>query len=258
VSASSGTTTVSAQLDKKLGIWDGPLVDSTAQRVYVFVGNDGQTFVCTNSIFGSSAAGCSGVFQFSTNNNLGSDAEAVLSTSTQSGWNPILAGTFDNIYFSSATPSSPTGHLYSIGTTGKGVAQSLWQIPISSNAMGTPANCLTVGNNNTVENFTSPVASPITEFFNGSNDYIFLGVPSSSTSGCSSGCVAGYNVASGSCPTSATGILAASSGPGGIIVDNSVGSGTLAGASEIYYTTLSSGSCASGDLCGVQATQSAP
>ncbi len=54
--------------------------------------------------------------------------------------------------------------------------------------------------------------------------------------------------------------LAAAGGTSGIIIDNTVGSGTLAGASEVYYSTQSNQTCAtSGGTggCAVQASQSA-
>jgi hypothetical protein len=59
----------------------------------------------------------------------------------------------------------------------------------------------------------------------------------------------------GSPPTAA---LAADGGTSGIIIDNIVGSGTLAGASQVYFSTLSGG-CGTGnaDGCAVQASQAA-
>jgi hypothetical protein len=55
-----------------------------------------------------------------------------------------------------------------------------------------------------------------------------------------------------------TAALAADGGTSGIIIDNIVGSGTLAGASQVYFSTLSGG-CGTGgtDGCAVQASQSA-
>lgn len=53
--------------------------------------------------------------------------------------------------------------------------------------------------------------------------------------------------------------LAAASGTGGIIIDNSVGSGTLAGASQVYFFTLGNQLCStSGGTggCAMQASQS--
>jgi hypothetical protein len=58
----------------------------------------------------------------------------------------------------------------------------------------------------------------------------------------------------------ATFSVAATGGTSGIIIDNNVGSGTLAGASQIYFSTLSNQTCVtSGGTggCAVQASQSA-
>jgi len=57
----------------------------------------------------------------------------------------------------------------------------------------------------------------------------------------------------------ATAALAADGGTSGIIIDNIVGSGTLAGASQVYFSTLSGGCGGTGDTdgCAVQASQAA-
>jgi hypothetical protein len=57
----------------------------------------------------------------------------------------------------------------------------------------------------------------------------------------------------------ATASAAAAGGTSGIIMDNTVGSGTLAGASQVYYSTQGNQTCAtSGGTggCAVQASQS--
>jgi hypothetical protein len=55
-----------------------------------------------------------------------------------------------------------------------------------------------------------------------------------------------------------TASLAAAGGTSGIIIDNTVGSGTLAGASQVYFSTLSDQACSDGTGgCAVQASQSA-
>ena len=51
--------------------------------------------------------------------------------------------------------------------------------------------------------------------------------------------------------------LPVAGGASGIIMDNIVGSGVLAGASEVYFSTLSNGGCGAGNGCAVQASQSA-
>lgn len=58
----------------------------------------------------------------------------------------------------------------------------------------------------------------------------------------------------------ATTALASSGGTSGIIIDNTVGSGTLAGASQVYFSTQGNQTCVtSGGTggCAVQASQSA-
>jgi hypothetical protein len=57
----------------------------------------------------------------------------------------------------------------------------------------------------------------------------------------------------------ATSTLAAAGGTSGIIIDNTVGSGTLAGASQVYFSTLSNQACGMSGRggCAVQASQSA-
>jgi hypothetical protein len=57
----------------------------------------------------------------------------------------------------------------------------------------------------------------------------------------------------------ATAALAADGGTSGIIIDNIVGSGMLAGASQVYFSTLSGGCGGTGDTdgCAVQASQAA-
>jgi|GEM_PF-914592 hypothetical protein len=56
-----------------------------------------------------------------------------------------------------------------------------------------------------------------------------------------------------------TSVLAAAGGTSGIVIDNIVGSGTLAGASQIYFSTLSDQPCGAFGTggCAVQASQSA-
>ena len=59
--------------------------------------------------------------------------------------------------------------------------------------------------------------------------------------------------------TLATVSLAATGGTSGIIMDNTVGSGTLAGASEVYFSTQGNQTCGTTGTggCAVQASQSA-
>jgi hypothetical protein len=78
-----------------------------------------------------------------------------------------------------------------------------------------------------------------------------------------------WNTAIGGLTTEVTGLQWRNGGPlpshalhvaggaSGIIMDNIVGSGVLAGASQVYFSTLSTGGCGAGNGCAIQASQSA-
>jgi len=106
-------------------------------------------------------------------------------------------------------------------------------------------------------------------------DLIFFSVYESSVTGCTNsagnGCVISYNVTTPSAIALAgapLNIAANSTTPtaptGGFIIDNSVGSGTEAGASQIYFLTTDSaattctGTGSPSGICAVQASQTAP
>jgi|HubBroStandDraft_1064217.scaffolds.fasta_scaffold02235_8 hypothetical protein len=240
-------TGTSAQLDFVYGLWDAPLVDSSAQMTYVFAGNDGQTN-CYDEYSGE--YGCSGVFSFPTNfTNL-----ANVESQVYVGYYPLFTGAFDNIYLTSSA-ASPTGHLYVCGETDYDFVQVLNQIPISANVMGGQS--------------VSPYylgdgypCSAVTEFYNtnAAADYIFLSVEGA-YQGCTqdTGCVFGFNVTSGAVPTAPTAGSAEAGGTSAIVIDNA---GAVTGTSQIYFATLSNtGTCATSGgtgLCAIQTSQAAP
>ncbi|HUK32231.1 MAG TPA: hypothetical protein VLV89_14030 [Candidatus Acidoferrum sp.] len=258
VKASSGTVVgQSSRLDFISGIVDSPLVDSSAGMVYVFVGADGESGV-------SSACGtdipCAGVFQFPVSFTSGSGTEATVGP----GFEFLMSGAFDNEYFTSATPSTPTGHLYVVGNTGA-ANNTLFQISINSNVMSTTATAgPAVSDSYTAGGYFS-AGLQVTEFLNGMHDYIFLSVlsygsPSGCTSSLTEGCVMGFDVTSGTINGSTAPSAAATEagGTSGIIIDNSA---ALSGAANIYFTTLLNQTCTtSGGTggCAIQTLQSAP
>jgi hypothetical protein len=112
--------------------------------------------------------------------------------------------------------------------------------------------------------------SPVTEFYNAGStpeDRVFLSSQVGLTCVESNGCWYGFDVTSGSPadtdPADPTGSArstygVATLGTSGIIVDNMVGSDTLAGASQLYFTTFGTGTCATSGgtgICGVQTSQ---
>jgi hypothetical protein len=99
------------------------------------------------------------------------------------------------------------------------------------------------------------------------HDWMYLSVTAGGQeTGCTGACLYNYNINTALIATStATAGLAAAGGTSGIIIDNMVVSGTLAGASQIYYSTLAGQACAGNGStgsgtggCAVQASQSAP
>ena len=245
--SSGAITGTSAQLDFVYGLWDAPLVDSSAQMTYVFAGNDGQTN-CYDEYSGE--YGCSGVFSFPTNfTNL-----ANVESQVYVGYYPLFTGAFDNIYLTSSA-SSPTGYLYVCGESDYDFVQTLNQIPVTANVMGGQS----VSSYYLGDGYP---CSAVTEFYNATAaaDYIFVSVEGA-YQGCTqdTGCVFGFNVTSGAVPTGPTGGAAEAGGTSAIVIDNK---GTASGASQIYFTTLSNtGTCATSGgtgLCAVQTSQSAP
>jgi hypothetical protein len=245
----SGTVTKSAQLDHNVGIFDAPIVDSTAGEVYVFAGDDGSTN-CTPSV------PCAAVYQFPVNFSAGaSGTEATVGP----GYEFLLSGTFDNAYFTSSTH---TGHLYVVGNTGP-ANNTLYQVSINNNVMSTTTTAGPQLSSNYTNGYYS-AGLQISEFDSSSHDYIFLGVlsfgyPSAcGTASLGNGCVIGYNVNSGtiSASTTPTGATAEAGGTSGIVIDSAT-----SGAQNIYFSTLLNQTCTtSGGTggCAIQVSQSAP
>jgi hypothetical protein len=165
------------------GIVDGPIVDSTAAKVYVFVSQDN-----------GAGPGFTAVYQFTTTfASGGSGTEETLGQGN--GGNIAYDGTFDNTYFSSSSGSGPSGNLYVCGTNSSGGSvPMLYRVPINDNAMGTPlaGPALSTGNVN---------CSPISEVYNtsaagGPFDWIFLSVAGDGEGDCAgnNGCAMGFAV----------------------------------------------------------------
>ncbi|HLZ43787.1 MAG TPA: hypothetical protein VKQ11_22670 [Candidatus Sulfotelmatobacter sp.] len=134
VNAGTGAATVSARVDYGVGIsTDGPILDQTAQKLYVFSSSDGTT--------NCAGAPCSAVFQFSTTFLAGtSGTETQVGTSSATP-NFLYAGDFDDAYYSS---SNQTGNLYVCGNTGSNPI--MYHVPISAGVMpavGTSLNTVT-------------------------------------------------------------------------------------------------------------------
>jgi hypothetical protein len=258
--SSTGTLNAkSAQLDFNFGIVDTPILDEFAGRMYVPVGSDGEIGSSTKC---GTDTPCAGIFQLSTS--FASGATGTEAT-VGPGYDFLLSGTFDNAYLTSANASSPTGHIYVVGNTGP-ANNALYQVSITANVMSTTSVVgPTVALNYTNGYYAAGLG--VSEFFNNTTDYIFLGtIAFGNYSGCgttpsiSIGCVVGFNVTSGSISgsTAPAGSSPAAGGASGIVVDNS---GSATGESNIYFSALSNQTCATSggsSGCAIQISQSAP
>jgi len=269
-SGNAGTTagtvygTSSALGGTGAAIMDSPIVDSSAQKVYAFVSNDG--------------SGDNGVYQFATSFTSGTGSEEQVGSGATQIW--LYDGAFDNVYYSST--GGTAGDLWVIGNTGvggSGGGATLYRIPIGAgSAMSTPVAASSALTNFTYHSGTYTGVrgwpSPITEFCNqtnvntpcsasggsttGGTDYLFFSTAqlNATTGSCSggtgtdgNGCVFAYSI---NTPTSAPTLvnelnvtIGGTSSPyagcwatSGIIVDNSVPTGTLQGASQLYLLEL--------------------
>jgi hypothetical protein len=110
---------------------------------------------------------------------------------------------------------------------------------------------------------SASTCSPITEFYNGTQDWLFMSViANGNTTGCTGACLYNFNVQGAGTTGNVTTGQTATGGTTGIAIDNSLSG---AGESQIYYTTLSNQACTgngttgnSTGRCAIQASQSAP
>jgi hypothetical protein len=117
---STGAAIASGQLDFGIGLTEGPVLDSVAGSVYAFSSADAG---------GTNA----GVFQLSTGFIAGDTGTEVTVGAATTGTAPLYDGAFDHTYIYSVTT---TGNLYVCGNPGG--QPTLYQIPITSGAMGSP------------------------------------------------------------------------------------------------------------------------
>jgi len=243
------------------GIFDAALVDSSAQMVYAFVTD--------SAAIGSCAAGDNCIVQFKTSTITSGSTTAVPNAEEALGMGAatdnMYAGTFDNIYYSSSTPASPSGNIYVIGNIEPNGGGTLYRVPIISNAIGAPVSVVSG-----LDNHHPGWESPITEFCNngasacavttggscgagvtctssGTDSIYFstyegggsvLAGSANCTGSTGNGCVLAYNVSNPSSITNSGSLnITASNAPGcwttgAFIIDNA---STSTGASQIYF-----------------------
>lgn len=251
------------------GIFDGPLVDSTAATVYAFVTGSAAIGNC-------STAGGNCVAQFATNT-ITSGSTSAAPASEQplgtggAGYN-LYDGSFDNVYYSSTNGTA--GDLWVVGNTG-GNGSNLYRVQINGSGQIEVPSAAITGLTDTGAGHHGGWASPITEFCNNGadactangtattagTDYIYFSDDyltstngtTCSTGSSSDGCLLGFSINNptttaptlvGGTPLTATGFPGCWS-TGGIIVDNALTGSTSPaqiGGSQIYVLGLNGNS----------------
>jgi hypothetical protein len=247
-----GTVGKSSQMEcGTKGFVEGPLVDSTTEVVYVFVGDgcsDGTSPVFSSYVNRFTAGTVSG---YGANN-----AQFGNQTTNDTATVQYL-GTFDNTYYSG---TGTTGNLYTC------VNGEVFQIPMSSFS-GTTQVALANSAFNTESSTVSDAAtcSPLTEYDSAGVDHLFVSLQANgkavSTTTCTTGCIYDYNITSAGTTGTPADALQAAGGTAGIVIDNN---GTATGESQVYFLSISSESCGGNGsvgsgtgTCAVQASQSA-
>ncbi|MGA7295642.1 MAG: hypothetical protein WBW53_17845 [Terriglobales bacterium] len=210
----------------------GPLLDAFNNYIYVFSTDD--------------TTGATSVTQLTTG--LATPTRVPLGGRSTNASRILFYGAFDNNYYTYG-PANAASTLYSCGTDTTATAQDLFAIsfsPATGLANTTPA----MSNNRNVNGggTSSGVCSPITEFYDGTNDRIFVGMGQpAATSG--SDIVTMWNV--NSRPTSATTPTATATGylggTSGMSADNAT---TAAQAENVYFSTEETGTVAT-NVAGV-------
>jgi hypothetical protein len=198
------------------------IVDSGNQLVYAFSSNGG----------GGGAEAVVG----QANTSLSAASQVTVTVGGTSNNLPPLMGDFNNDYYNGLVS---TARLYVVGndsSTNRVPALYALGFGTGFKLNATPTNGPVV----VAENVAGLNASPVTAFFNTSlnEQFIFFGVSGSCSTAVTTGCIRSVNVTSEAFPTATTVnnvIFAATGGTGGISIDNV---SLSAGASSVYYTTL--------------------
>ena len=247
--------TKTAQVSTPNDPLDGVLVDSTKGLIYMVVSASYVT-----------ATGDTAVYTFPVNF-IGGTVGTETILSNDGPGTSIYSGAFDNQWF-----LGNAGHMYVCGPAAgaSNNIPTLYQIAVStSGVLGTVSTGPALASSTT----GPPLCSPVTEFFNSSEtgsgvdsagtDWIFLSVTNlgqtASPVSCAAntGCLVSFDVTSGvmSSSTVTAATRNEAGGMSGIIVD---GSSASTGASQVYFTPLTSMVCGTSGTggCAIQASQS--
>jgi hypothetical protein len=242
VDIAAASVSTSAPICRGVGFLGAPLLDPTAQTLYL---------ACANDVGGGNCPAHSACLRQFSETGISQSTGTGVPLGAGAATTAIGGGAFDNLYLTSADPAAPSGNFYICGNPSG--LPTIYRVPITSNLMGSPLAI------NTVSGTTGAGCSPITEFFNDTTntDWLFVSTSTGGNqTGCtSSGCLYGFNATVPlNVGANAGDGIAVAGGSSGIIVDN-IGAATST-AANVYYSSLANQACA-GQMggCAVQASQ---
>lgn len=222
----------------------GPVIDIFNGLVYMFSAQDNE------------ATNHTSVTQLPVS--LASGTVVPLGPASTNAYPILLYGAFDNNYFNHG-PFNAASTLYTCGadptTT---TAQDLYAISFNTTTGVVNTTPVLSANKNVDPGTANGTCSPITEFYDGTNDRIFVGMGQhAGTTGANVVQMWGVN----SRPTTATNYTAEASGyqggTSGIVIDNA---SAAAQAESLYFSTLwtstTAATCGASNYCAVKLTQS--
>lgn len=223
----------------------GPLLDAFNNYIYLFSADD--------------LAGHTSVTQLTTS--LTSPTVVPLGPASTDSYKVLFYGAFDNNYFNNG-PKGTGSTLYTCGGyTSQTAAQALYAVGFTSSGVINTTPIMPANINVDPPTATPPngTCSPITEFYDGTKDRIFVGMGEHlATTGAN--VVQMWDVTAQLKSASDTWTAEATSyagGSSGIIIDNNAGS--TAQAESLYFTTLAAGAgfttCGASRYCAVKLTQ---
>ena len=223
----------------------GPVLDAFNNFIYVFSAKDTQAVSHTS------------VTQLPTT--LASAVAVPLGPASTNNYPILFYGTFDNNYFTNG-PKGANSTLYSCGTDPTTTtAQDLYAIGFIAATGVMNTTPVMPANKNVNPGGLNGTCSPITEFYDGTTDRIFVGM-GQHTAASGANVVQMWNVTTPL--TKATTMPTASAspylgGPSGLIIDNNAVATPQ--AESVYFSTLvcaASNACGPGNCCAVKLTQS--
>lgn len=194
---SSGTVVSSGAIGSASnanGVLDAPIVDSNAQRVYVFIGADNGGADALGVT--CSVAACNAIYQFSTassiatqNSGLGTKVNVGASGANNDINRAMSAGDFDEGYYTSSDSTNPSGNLYVCGSSAATSRRgTIWKVTIANNAFSSKVEGPLLVNKDANDG-----CSPVTVFKNGSAEYLYVSVSNDGSAAGGSGCATPVN-----------------------------------------------------------------